>query len=323
MAQITAVHVSAGDPVRRGQILLEIDPQAAGGQLAQARGGLAQARAQLALAERNFRRFEELAKTRAASELELDQARTQYEQTQGAVEQAEGAVTAAAAVAADSTVRAPFSGQVVRRLVEVGDLAAPGRPLLVLQTGGPRRLVLPVPESVVSRSDLRVGDEVPLEIGVRPDLGTVLGVVKEMTPGADPLSHSFRVEVGLPPSLDGNSARPLATGIAGRAWLPGGTRSAVTAPRDAILHRGGMSLVVVRAGDGTARTRVVTLGLSEGERVEVLSGLDGGETVLRGLATIPPSGAVVEEIRGAGEEASAASGDEPPQIETRPGEGGT
>jgi len=300
MAQVTAVHVAAGDTVRRGQVLLEIDPQAARGQLSQAKGGLAQAQAQLALAERNYRRFEELYKTRAASELELDQARTHYEQARGAVEQAEGAVSAASSVASDSTVRAPYSGRVVRRMVEVGDLAAPGRPLLTIQSGDHRRLVLPVPESVVSRSRLALGDVVPLEIGHRPELGIVDGTVVEMTPGADPLSHSFEVKVGLPRLLDGSGDRAaeIPTGVAGRAWLPTDSRTAVTVPRDAELTQGGMSLVVVRTDEGTARTHVVTVGARTDDRVEVLSGLEGGERVLRGLLTVPPSGAVVEEIPG-------------------------
>jgi len=301
MAQVTAVHVAAGDPVRKGQVLLEIDPQAAQGQLSQARGALAQARARLALAERNYQRFEELRKTRAASELELDQARTQYEQAQGAVEQAEGAVAAAAAVASDSTVRAPYAGRVERRMVEVGDLAAPGRPLLRIQSGDARRLALPVPESLVSRAGLKVGDELPVEIGVRPEWGVLHGTVVEMSPGADPLSHSFDVKVRLP--LSGDTELP--TGVAGRAWLPGGVRTAITVPADAVLTQGGMHLVVVRTEDGTARTRVVSPGAPTPDgRVEVLAGLEGGETVLRGLPAVPPSGARVEEIGRPGESAA-------------------
>lgn len=300
MARVTVLHVAAGDRVRKGQVLLEIDPQAAQGQLSQARGARAQARARLALAERNYRRFEELRKTNAASELELDQARTQYEQAQGAVEQAEGAVAAAAAVASDSTVRAPYAGRVERRMVEVGDLAAPGRPLLRIQSGDARRLALPVPGSLVSRAGLKVGDELPVAIDVRPDRGVFEGTVVEMTPGADPVSHSFDVKVRLPLSQDAE----LPTGVTGRAWLPGGVRTSITVPTDAVLTQGGMDLVVVRAADGTARTRVVSLGASTDGRVEVLAGLEGGETVLRGLPTVPPSGARIEEISHPGESAA-------------------
>lgn len=294
MAMVTAVAARAGDRVERGQMLLEIDPQAAQGQLAQARGALAQARAAEALAERNHRRFEALAATDAASELELDTARMHYEQARGAVEQAQGAVSAAAAVAGDARVTAPFAGRVARTLVEVGDLAAPGRPLVSIESATGRRLRLQVPESLMARSRLASGDRLRARIDARPELGDLEAVVVEVAPGADPVSHTFEVEL----ELDGAD---LASGLAGRAWLPGESRELVAAPRDAVLRRGGMSLVVLVTDDGLAESRAVTLGeeLAEG-RVEVLSGLAGGETVLVGLAAVPPAGARVEPVAGQG-----------------------
>lgn len=294
MAMVTALHVAAGDAVSRGQLLLEIDPQVARGQLAQARGALGQATAALALAERNLERFEALAATNAASELELDLARMQHDQARSAVEQAEGAVAAASAVAADSRVTAPFAGRVARTLVEVGDLAAPGRPLVSIESATGRRLRLRVPESLMARSRLASGDRLRARIDARPELGDLEAVVVEVAPGADPVSHTFEVEL----ELDGAD---LASGLAGRAWLPGESRELVAAPRDAVLRRGGMSLVVLVTDDGLAESRAVTLGeeLAEG-RVEVLSGLAGGETVLVGLAAVPPAGARVEPVAGQG-----------------------
>ena len=71
-------------------------------------------------------------------------ARMQYEQAKAAVEQAKGAVSSASSVAGDSRVVAPFSGRVGRKMVEVGDLAAPGRPLLVIERTGSRGCVASV-----------------------------------------------------------------------------------------------------------------------------------------------------------------------------------
>lgn len=292
MATVTGVRVQAGDTVRRGQLLLELDPQTVRGQTSQAQGALAQAQAALALAERNYRRFEELAKTDAASELELDQARMQYEQAQGAVEQAEGAVSAARSMQEDARIIAPFDGTVARRVVEVGDLAAPGRPLLMLESKSSRRLVVAVPETTAHRARLSIGDEVPVQIDVRPDLGRLTGTVAEMTPGADPLARTFAVEIALPPE----PAKEIATGAAGRAYVHVGTREALAVPTDAVLHHGGLALVVLRSGENRAQSRVVTVGDSlAGDRVEILSGLSGGETVLVGLEAVPPSGAPVRE----------------------------
>ena len=290
MAMVTAVHVKSGDHVRQGQLLLEIDPQASEGQLAQAQGALSQARAGLALAERNFERFKALAASKAASELEVDMARMQYEQASGAVEQAEGAVAAAASVAGDARVTAPFSGRVARKMVEVGDLAAPGRPLMMVESLAGRRLVVAVPESLMQDADLQDGAPVTVRIDSRPDLGSLQGTVDELAPGADPTSHSLQIKVDLP-------IADLTTGTAGRASIPTATRTAVTVPQGAILRQGGLTVVVVRTADGVAASRVVTIGrdLANG-KVEILSGLKGTETVLTGLNSIPPSGAKVEAL---------------------------
>ena len=291
MATVTAVPVRQGDTVRAGQVLVEIDPETARGQEAQARGALAQAQAALALAARNHERFKALAASGAAAELELDMARMQYEQAKGAVEQAQGAVSAAASVARESRVVAPFAGRIAARLVEAGDLAAPGRPLVIVESDQGRRLALAVPEGTVAAARLAVGSELPVSFDALPELGRVPGRIVEMSPGADPMSHSFAVKVDV-------AGVAIATGAAGRARASTGLRRAVVLPEQAVLRTGGVTIVVVRDEDGRARSRVVTVGSPVGGGdVEVLSGLTGGETVLLGLAVAPADGAPVEEAQ--------------------------
>jgi len=290
MAMVTAVHVNGGEEVRHGQLLLEIDPQASKGQLSQAQGALSQAQAALALAERNYERFKALAAERAASDLEVDMARMQFEQASGAVEQAQGAVASASSMAADARVTAPFNGRVTQKMIEVGDLAAPGRPLMMLESIAGRRLVVSIPESLMHQAQLQSGSPLTIRIDSRPDLGLLQGTVAEKTPGADPASHSFRVKVDLP-------VADITTGTAGRTWIQTEVRPAVAVPEGAILQQGGLTMVVIRTEDGLAVSRVVTVGrqLADG-KVEILSGLTGGKTVLIGLAATPPSGAKVEAL---------------------------
>jgi RND family efflux transporter MFP subunit len=291
MATVTAVRVQAGDAVRRGQVLVEIDPQTAAGQVAQARGGLAQAQAGLALAERNYERFKALAATEAASQLELDLAKSQYEQARGAVEQARGAVSSASSVAAESRVTAPFDGRVTARLVEAGDLAAPGRPLVQIESAGSHRLAVFVPESLLAQAAFAVGSPMAVSIDARPELGRFAGTVVELMPAGDPVTHAFTVKVSL-------GATRVPSGSSGRAYLTAGERSTVAVPSAAVLRQGGATLVVVRDDKGRAVSRIVTLGADlGGGRIEVLSGLAGGETVLVGLAAVPPLGAPVEEMK--------------------------
>jgi RND family efflux transporter MFP subunit len=291
MASVTAVSVNAGDAVKTGQGLVEIDPQTAKGQEAQARGALAQAQAGLALASRNFERFKALHEKGAASDLELDMVRMQHEQALGAVQQAQGAVDAASSVARESRVVAPFAGRVVSRMVEIGDLAAPGRPLVMLESEKGRRLAVAVPESAALAAGLKSGSEVSVTIDGLGRDRVLAGKVAEMSPGADPAAHTFLVKLDL-------GDVEVSTGATGRARLTTGQRQVVEVPLQAVLAPGGLSLVVVRDAQGLARTRAVTLGATlAGDKVEVLSGLRGDEDVLVGLATPPADGARVEEVR--------------------------
>lgn len=268
---VVAVHVDAGAEVRRGQPLLEIQARASDGQLAQARGALAQAQAAHSLAEKNFRRFEELHTTNAASDVELDAARMQLDQARGAVVQAEGAVQAAEAIAEESVVRAPFSGRVVERLAEIGDLAAPGRPLVQVESAEGSQIWLTVPERDIRR--VAVGDALEVRFDSLAELGTITGKVEEIVPFADPATHTFTVKASL--GTDG-----VRSGISGRALLPGDPVARLVVPSVAVHRRGGLELAVVRSDDGTARTRVVTTGRDLGDgTVEVLSGLSEGEMV--------------------------------------------
>ena len=271
MGPVVALNVQAGDTVSKGRLLLEIQPAASDGQVAQAEGALAQAKAGLALAERNHQRFQALHAEKAASDLELDLARMQYEQANGAVAQAEGAVKTASSIAEDSEVRAPFAARVVATMVEVGDLAAPGRPLVQLESIGGQQIWLAVRESDISR--VPKGGDVGVEIDARPDLGVVRGTVAEIVPSADPATHTFTVKVGLGDTV-------VASGVSGRAIISGDTTDRLVVPTGAVHRRGGLELIVVRADDGTARTRAVTTGNTlEGGRIEILSGLSQGETV--------------------------------------------
>lgn len=289
MGPVVAVRVGAGDAVVAGQTLIEIQSEASDGQLAQASGALAQARAALALAERNYQRYQALYAEKAASELELDMARMQYEQARGAVAQAEGAVQAADSVASESAVTAPYPARVVKTMVEVGDLAAPGRPLVQVESREGRQIWLDVREADIPR--LAIGDTVPVRLDSRPDLGRLVGTIAEIVPSADPATHTFTVKVDL-----GRVDMP--SGLSGRAQIAGDSGDRLLVPVAAVHRRGGLELVVVRAADGTARTRAVTTGATLGEDlVEVLSGLDEGDQVAVDLPAPVPDGTPLEVAR--------------------------
>ena len=173
--------------------------------------------------------------------------------------------------------------------VEPGDLASPGRPLVTVESATGRRLVALVPASTATASALAIGRSMSVRVdGIASDLE---GTVVEMSPGADPSSHTFTATIEL-------SGRTVPTGLTGRAFLELARRRAVLVPAGAVVLAGGVSMVAVRDSEGKARSVAVTTGGSANGRVEILSGLSGGETVLVGLAALPSDGAPVNAAGG-------------------------
>ncbi|MFN8180006.1 MAG: efflux RND transporter periplasmic adaptor subunit [bacterium] len=269
MGTVTEIR-QAGDVVHEGDILVVVDSRDVAGQVAQAEGALAQAKAAAVLAETNFHRFEQLHERSAASTLELDQARYQFDSASGAVKQAEGAVAAARSVQTYARIPAPFSGRVVDRMCEPGDLASPGRPLLKIEDTKHVRLIASLEASRAGAAV--VGKTVEVRV---PELGDArfAGTIREVTPGADAATRSVLVKIDLAEDAT------LRSGLFGRALLASGERDVLRVPASAVVRRGSFASVFVDV-DGRAALRMVTLADDGADRPEVLSGLSAGDVVV-------------------------------------------
>ncbi|EPR44678.1 efflux transporter, RND family, MFP subunit [Desulfovibrio sp. X2] len=309
LARVASVLVRPGARVDKGQTLVTLDPRefearsgAAAQSLAEARASLGQseqaitaARAQADKTRTTYERLRALYAQGAVAAEEMESARRDMLQAAAALNQArEGQAQAQAAVRrfenlereADinqgyTVITAPEAGEVVRRLVEPGDVASPGKPLLVLQTGGKLWLEAAVREGLIGRTP--VGERLTVHIdSLSSDLP---GTVEEVVPSADPATRTFIVRVGLPP------AQGLYQGMFGRLIIPVGQREAVLVPRAALRRVGQLSTVLLKTAEGW-RDVYVRLGRVQGGEVEVLAGLSGGETV--GLSDASGGGADAE-----------------------------
>lgn len=305
MATVTEVAVREGDLVRQDQLLVRLDEaelaarrDAAHAALAEAAAarsqavqGMAAAQAQAEVAQKTYQRFQYLreqksvslqefdeveAKYRAA-QAQLEAARAQQQQTEAAYERAQSEVSAAETVTGYASITAPFDGVVVRRFADPGTLATPGTPLLLLEQAGTYQLevTLPAAEARI----LRRGKSVRVQLDELPGR-PLTGKVAEFEGGADPASHTVKAKIDLPRDAG------VRSGMFGRAWFARGMRRAIAVPREAIVTRGQLQGVYVVDTDQIARLRLVTLGSviaatnASGERVEILSGLSGGERIV-------------------------------------------
>lgn len=297
-ARVEAVHVRSGEQVAAGAPLLDLDRRSLEARERQARQGLSAARhersaaasridgaaARLEQAQAQYERIRRFVEVEAATRQQLEEAEAAWRQAWAERDQAvEGQRQAEARVELArrqleeaevglgyANISAPHAAQVVRRLVEPGDLAMPGKPLLTLQSEEALRLEALVPEGLIGR--LARGEEALLEIaGSRHE-----GRVEEIVPAADPQARSFAVKVAFPP------APGIFPGMFGRLLIPIDERPAVLVPRRAVLRVGQLELVKVVQEDDTVRSVLVTTGRPLDDEVEILSGLSGGERVVLG-----------------------------------------
>ena len=299
-AQVTGkvlkVLVKAGDAVTRDTTLVTLEDREFATRLERAEQGLRSAKAareearqEVAAAEAahmkaelQYKRIDKLFKDNVVSSRELEQARAEFLQTQAKANQSEDGLERAVAEVHQAQklveeaqitknytiIKAPDDGEVVKRLIEPGDLALPGKPLLILQTAGTFRLEAYVREGLIGR--VRRGEE--LFVSIDSLKKQVKGVVEEVIPSADPKTRTFLVKVGLPEVI---GAYP---GMFCRLLVPSGERKAVLIPADAVIRVGQLETVKVRAGDAW-QTVYIKTGQTHDGLVEVLSGLDGSETV--------------------------------------------
>jgi RND family efflux transporter MFP subunit len=285
MGNVTAVNVHEGDAVRRGEVLVTIDqaqPRAAleraQAALTAAQHEVAAAQSQKDLAEATLKRYETLYQRKSVSPQEFDEVKTRAqsaaanaEAAQAAQAQAKAAVAQAQSAFGYTTIRAPFDGLVTERKVDPGALAAPGMPLLTVESTKQFRL-----EATVDEASLRfvhMGQTVPVTLDAYPD-PPLQGKVTQIVPSADPASRTFLVKIELPRSP------VIRSGLFGRAHFPRGQRSALVIPETAVVDRGAMKAVFVVGHDKIASLRYVTVGSPIGDRVEVLSGLAPNESVV-------------------------------------------
>lgn len=255
-AAVREVHVREGQRVAAGQLLVSLSD-------ADVRGALAAAEAGLAAAASHERRIRELAKERAATPSELEQAVAQRAQAQGGV-------ASATATLAYTELRASFAATVQARRIEPGDLVGPGQPLLELE-GDALELVASLSDA--EAHGLAVGRVIPFEAsGARGEAEVVA-----LSPGGDPLSHRRTVRARVR-SVEGE----LRSGAFARLRVPRAgvaPASELWVPRTALVERGDLTGVFV-ASAGRAELRWISVGESVGDRVAVRAGVRAGETVV-------------------------------------------
>jgi multidrug efflux pump subunit AcrA (membrane-fusion protein) len=329
---IAAVHrsggreVQEGDRVGRGIVLARLRDDdfalkvsQAESLLREARSAVEAHRAQLAEAEsalrqagRDLERATKLFESRSLTRPELDGARTKSEMAQARVEavRAQGAVIEAKIAGAqalvdeaklaqqDAVLRAPFDCYILKRMADVGGLAAPGRPVFVIAGQGSARALFGVPDIAVQR--IRPGQSLSLTTEALP--GTPLnGVVSRIAPAADLKTRTFDVEVTIarpPLGLKPGMVASLALPASGKpVEILGVPINAVVRLRQNPQRYAVLVVIADQTGRTIARQREVVIGEAYGGMIAIKDGVTAGDKVITSGAALIEDGAEVTILR--------------------------
>lgn len=258
---VRRVPVDVGTAVRAGDTLVLLDATDVEARIHGARAGLEQAR-------KYFQRIQNLEADGAATPQELDDARARLAMAESQLREAE-------AQREYVVLRAPFDGVVASRDVDPGDLAVPGHPVLRLVRPGSLKVEADLPGE--ARTEVRPGTAVTL---VDPASGArVPGHVTRVSPALEPGSRRVRAEA-RPDAGSGAAAALPAPGSFVRLEVEAPGRTTVWVPADAIVRRGDLAGVFVVESD-TLRLRWLRTGQARDSAVEVLAGLEAGQSVVR------------------------------------------
>lgn len=251
--RIEKLHVDIGDRVEKGQILVEMDKKQ-----------LFQSIVQFTNLEVDYLRTKKLYEEGGAAKQQLDQLETQFEMAKYSLED----------LKENTNLISPISGVVTERLFDIGDLYAPsvGRILTVMEIG---KVKVQVNVTEEYFPQIKVGMPINIYSEVYPDK-VFRGTVSLRSPSLDPDTRSFMVEITIP-----NKALLLRPGMYSRVEINFGSKDRVLVSDMAVRKQMGTNErfgFVIK--DGKAERRVFDVGRTVGNNVEIISGVEVGETVV-------------------------------------------
>jgi len=262
----------------------ESNLQAARRAVEMAKAQLSSAQAQRERVSADYQRYRELYKQGAATAQQLEHMRAQFitaeaqysaarsdlSRMEAQAAQAEAALAEARTMLDYTVIRAPFSGKVVKKTIEVGTMVSPGQPLFYIESPSQPELHAWVAESLIPF--ISVGER--FDVTIDAIKRTIPGVIREIVPQSESPTRTVLVKIALPPDKE------LVNGLFGRFTISYGSYSTLVIPKKALREVGQVRIVHVRKSDGSISRRFVTVGRTHGDLVEVLTGLTAGEEVI-------------------------------------------
>ncbi|MET0028745.1 MAG: efflux RND transporter periplasmic adaptor subunit [Candidatus Thiodiazotropha sp.] len=268
--QVEAILFDVDDFVEQGQVVVQLKDTEQRAGLNQARADLKEAVARLQEAEDNYKRTNDLFGRKLASQSALDQATASLKSTRARKEAAEARLSQAQEQFEYTRAKAPYSGIVTQRHVEVGEIASPGQKLMSGISLDQLRVVVELPQTLISV----VRDEGKARV-LLPGGEMIEGVGLTVFPFADQTTSTFKVRVDLPEGVKG-----LFPGMFVKTAFVTGIKREMVVPHQAVVYRSEVTAVYVVDEQGKVHFRHIRAGqpMADGTQT-VIAGLSPGEQV--------------------------------------------
>lgn len=266
---IRTMKVHEGSRVRKGELLLSIDPSEINAQLMEAGARVTQAKARFNDAQNDQQRFKSLFEQKLIAINQYQKAELDLRLAAEELRAAEAQQARQRAQLEYADIRSPVSGVVVARHKLAGDMATPGIPLLTIENV----------DALVVKTFVKEHHIQHISLGTRADIGidatglTTHGTVSKIVPAAEPGTYSYQIELAL------DEIHGLRSGMFARVSFTLGHREGLALPTSIIVHRDDLSGVYIIGDGNIANFRLVRTGRQFGELTEILSGLNEGDRV--------------------------------------------
>jgi RND family efflux transporter MFP subunit len=278
--------LAEGDRVKAGTVLVRIRSAEYEDKVHQAASQAAGAEAVALKAKLDYERASRLFASQSLTKADFDGAQAQYDSTRSQVTAARALTSEAEVALRDTSVVAPFDGEIVEKAVELGAFVGPGSPVFAVARTDLVKIVIGVPDTALP--SVTLGELVDVSVDAYADR-TFQARISRMATAADPRTGNFEVEVAIP-----NRDHALKTGMIGSLQLAAGkgttTQASLRVPLSAVVQAGktgyGVYVVTGAKGEETARLRPVEIGPVIGTDITVARGLQNGDEVITSGANL-------------------------------------
>ena len=271
MGYITRINVKVGDRVNRGQLLATIRNDDMLAKRAQIDAAISQANAAFKSAEKDYNRFTVLYNQQSASAKEMDNITLQYQSAKSGLEAVKQQRNELNAMLSYTSLVAPFAGTVTQKMMDAGSMANPGIPLLNIERSGSYQVSAAVPESEISL----VTKGSPVTVTIDAIHKITNGKIAQISRSSESSSGQFMIKINIPDS----ATQELFAGMYANIGIPivipikANSVEQVMVPTSAIEFKDQLAGLYTISSNHTALLRWVRLGKTQGDLVEVLSGL--------------------------------------------------